>query len=228
LDPSDGRGTGSPPPGGGHGAGVPECAVMTAQGDTRLAPVPFAAWDEQTRATLLAHLRRPELYLSGAPDAPPMPVVLELFANHVGLSDTFMTFTDTLADAQARLEPKIRELLILRVAWRTRSGYEWNQHSRVAREEGLTDAQLRAVQEGPADLVWTPAERALLTAADEMIDDFAVGEETWTRLTAVLDGPQLFELLFVVGGYLCLAAVLNSLGLRGDIAADPNETGATT
>jgi 4-carboxymuconolactone decarboxylase len=201
---------------------------MTTHGDTRLAPVPFAAWDEHTRTTLLAHLRRPELYLSGAPDAPPMPVVLELFANHVGLSETFLTFSDALADAEARLDPKIRELAILRVAWRTRSGYEWNQHSRMARDEGLTEAQVRAVRDEPSDPVWTPEDRAVLAAADEMVDAFGIGQETWDRLAASLDGPQIFELLFVVGGYLCLATVLNSLGLGGEIATDTSETGAPT
>jgi alkylhydroperoxidase family enzyme len=198
---------------------------MTTQGDTRLAPVPFAAWDEPTRTILLAHLRRPELYLSGAPDAPAMPVVLELFANHLAVSETFLTFTDVLAGDQARLDPRIRELLILRVAWRTRSGYEWNQHSRMGRDEGMTDAQLRAVREGPDAAVWTQVERDLLTAADEMVDAFAVSQTTWDRLSASFDGPVLFEALFVVGGYLCLAAVLNSLGLRGDIASDASETG---
>jgi alkylhydroperoxidase family enzyme len=200
---------------------------MTTQ-DIRLAPVPFAAWDEQTRTVLLSHLRRPELYLSGAPDAPPMPVVLELFANHLAVSETFLTFTDVLASDQARLDPKLRELLILRVAWRTRSGYEWNQHSRMGSEEGLTNAQLRAVREGPDAEVWTAVERDLMTAADEMVDTFAVGEATWGRLAASFDGAQLFELLFVVGGYLCLAAVLNSLGLRGEIVSDTNQTGGPT
>ena len=201
---------------------------MTTQGDTRLAPVPFAAWDEQTRTVLLAHLRRPELYLSGAPDAPPMPLVLELFANHLAVSETFLTFTDVLAGDEARLDPRIRELLILRVAWRTRSGYEWNQHSRMGSEEGLTDAQLHALREGPDAEVWTPVERDLLSAADEMIDTFAVSDATWDRLSASLDGPQLFEALFVVGGYLCLAAVLNSLGLPEEIAGDTSETGGPT
>ena len=201
---------------------------MTTQGDTRLAPVPFAAWNEGTRTTLLAHLRRPELYLSGTSDAPPMPVVLELFAHHVALSETFLSFTDALADERARLDPRLRELLILRVAWRTGSGYEWNQHSRMGRELGLTDEQLRAVREGPADPVWTPLERALLAAADEMIDTYAVGQATWDGLAASFDEAQLFELLFVVGGYMCLAAVLNSLGLRGEIGADTNETGGPT
>jgi 4-carboxymuconolactone decarboxylase len=201
---------------------------MTTQGDTRLAPVPFSRWDEQTRATLLAHLRRPELYLSGAPDAPPMPVVLELFANHVDLSETFLAFTDVLAGGQARLEPRIRELLVLRVAWRTGSGYEWDQHSRMGTEAGLSDAQLHAVREGPAAAIWTPVERALLTAVDEMMDEFAVSDATWDGLHAAFDGAQLFEVLFVVGGYLCLAAVLNSLGLRGDIVTEASERGAPT
>lgn len=200
---------------------------MTTQEDTRLAPVPFAEWDEETRNTLLAHLRRPELYLSGAPDAPPMPVVLELFAHHVPLSETFLTFTDVLAGEQAQLAPPIRELLILRVAWRAGSGYEWNQHRRMGAEEGLTDAQIRAVREGPSAAVWTPLERALLTAVDEMADAFAISQKTWDELAASFDGPQLFELLFVAGGYLCLAGVLNSLGLRGEILDEPTETGET-
>lgn len=198
---------------------------MTTQEEIRLPPVPFAEWDEATRTTLLAHLRRSELYLSGAPDAPPMPVVLELFAHHVPLSETFLTFTDELAGEQARLAPRIRELLILRVAWRTASGYEWNQHRRMGAEEGLTDAEIRAVREGPTAAMWSPLERALLTAVDEIADGFAIGATTWDELAASFDGAQLFELLFVVGGYLCLAAVLNSLGLRGDIPDEPTEFG---
>jgi alkylhydroperoxidase family enzyme len=190
---------------------------MTPPSPPRLAPVPFDEWDEETRARLLAHLRRPELYLSGAPDAPPMPVVLELFAHHVALSETFLSFTDVMASGDSRLEPRIRELAILRVAWRTGSGYEWSQHRRMGGDEGLTDAQLNAVPKGPTSSIWTPTERAVLAAADEMIDHFAVSDETWTALASSFDAAPLFELLFVIGGYLCLATVLNSVGLRGDI-----------
>jgi alkylhydroperoxidase family enzyme len=193
-------------------------AEMTLPSQPRLAPVPFAQWDEETRATLLSHLRRPERYLSGAPDTPPMPVVLELFAHHLPLSDTFLTFTDLMAGDQSKLEPRIRELAILRVAWRTGSGYEWNQHRRMGGDEGLTDAQLGAVPQGPTSSVWTATERAVLTAADEMIDQFIVSDETWASLVSSFEPAPVFELLFVIGGYLCLAAVLNSIGLRGDMS----------
>ena len=60
---------------------------------------------------------------------------------------------------------------------------------------------------------------------DEMADDFAISEKSWDELAASFDEPQLFELLFVVGGYVCLAGVLNSLGLRGEIPEEPAETG---
>jgi 4-carboxymuconolactone decarboxylase len=194
---------------------------MSPSNETRLAPVPFAEWDDHTRDVLLSHLRRPELYLSGAPDAPPMPVVLELFAHHLPLSETWLPFTDMLASDRSTLEPKLRELLIVRVAWRTQSGYEWGQHARMARDEGLTDEQLRAVTVGPGAEVWTPLERALLVAVDEIIDGFGVSDTTWHTLSSSFEPAQLFEMLFVIGGYVCMAGVLNSIGLRGDPPAAP-------
>jgi alkylhydroperoxidase family enzyme len=103
------------------------------------------------------------------------------------------------------------------VAWRTRSGYEWAQHSRIGADAGVTTAQIDAMTEGPAAPVWTPLERTLLTAVDEMIDDHVVGDTTWAALASEFDPAALFELLFLVGGYLCLAGVLNSIGLQGEL-----------
>jgi 4-carboxymuconolactone decarboxylase len=187
--------------------------------EPRLAPVPFAEWDEETRTTLLQFLRRPERYLSGEPDAPPMPIVLEMFALHLPLSASWLPFTEMLAGEDTRLRAEHRELLILRVAWRTRSGYEWAQHSRMGGDAGLSAAQIEAVTEGPGAPVWTPLERALLRAVDEMIDDQVVADATWGELAAHFGPAEIFELLFVIGGYLCLAGVLNSIGLQGELPA---------
>jgi 4-carboxymuconolactone decarboxylase len=190
---------------------------MSGPSEPRLTPRAFTEWDEEDRATLLPFLRRPELYLSGAPDAPPMPVVLELFAHHRALSRAWLPFTDMLSGVDARLDPALRELLILRVAWNSRSGYEWRSHQRLAAEAGLSAAQIDAVPAGPGADVWSPIERALLTAADEMADSFCVSDETWRTLASHLDPAELLEALFVVGGYLGLAAVLNSAGLEAGI-----------
>jgi len=196
---------------------------MTPPQESRLAPVPFGEWDDRTREVLLSYLRRPEIYLSGAPDAPPIPIVLELFAHHLPLSDTWLAFSDMLASGDAVLHPAHRELVILRVAWRTRSGYEWNQHQRMAAAEGLSDAKLLAVRDGPDAAIWTPEERSMLRAVDEMIDRFSVTEETFQSLASSFNPAELFELLFVIGGYLCLATVLNSIGLQADMPPDATE-----
>lgn len=196
----------------------------------RLAPVPFAEWNDETRTTLLQFLRRPERYLSGAPDAPPMPIVLEMFAHHLPLSASWLPFTEMLASDDALLPAAQRELLILRVAWRTRSGYEWAQHNRMGGDAGLTEQQIHAVTEGPAAAVWTPLERTLLRTVDDMIDDHAVGDATWVELAAHFEPAAILELLFLIGGYLCLAGVLNSIGLQGELpeSAGLNPTRSST
>jgi alkylhydroperoxidase family enzyme len=122
-----------------------------------------------------------------------------------------------LSGPEARVAPAVRELAILRVAWRTGSGYEWRAHRRMGAEAGLSTAQLDAIADGPSAEVWSPLEGALLRAADEMIDQYRVGDETWSELTQHFAPAELLELLFVVGGYLCLAAVLNSAGLEPEI-----------
>ena len=81
-------------------------------------------------------------------------------------------------------------------------------------DAGLTPAQIEAVAEGPSAAVWTPLERAMVTAVDEIIDDHGVGDATWRALASHLEPAEIFELLFLVGGYLCLAGVLNSIGLQ--------------
>jgi 4-carboxymuconolactone decarboxylase len=197
---------------------------MSLPDQPRLAPVPFAEWDDETRTTLLAFLRRPERYLSGAPDAPPMPIVLEMFAHHLPLSASWLPFTEMLASDDALLPAAQRELLILRVAWRTRSGYEWSQHSRMGGDAGLTEQQIQAVTIGPAADVWTPLERTLLSTVDDIIDEHAVGDATWAELAAHFEPAEIFELLFLIGGYLCVAGVLNSIGVQGPLPEAAGES----
>ena len=190
---------------------------MTTPPEPRFAPLPFADWDDDTRTVLLRYLRRSELYLSGAPDALPMPVVLEVFARHLPLSTSWLPFTEMIAGDDATLSPEHRELLILRVSWRTGSAYEFSQHTRMGADAGLTKPKIDAIPHGPAATVWTPLERTLLTAVDEMVDEHRVSDETWDDLVSAFEPAQVLELLFVIGGYLCLSTVLNSIGLQAEM-----------
>lgn len=181
-----------------------------------LPPMPVEQWSEMARAVLPQYLRRPELYLSGTPDALPMPQALGLLAHHTELGAGWLAFMELLADQRSTIDPRLRELAILRVAWRSGSSYEWTQHTRIGSHAGLSTEQLYAVPEGSAAKVWTPLEHAVLEAVDEIVDSHEITRATWATLANELDPSQLLELCFLIGAYLCFAAVTNSTRLRPD------------
>jgi 4-carboxymuconolactone decarboxylase len=112
------------------------------------------------------------------------------------------------------LPPRQRELLILRTAWQCRSDYEWGQHIRMGRAAGLTDEEIAAVT-GPLDgRAWSPADEALLQAADELVADHTVTPSTWAALARQFDEPHLIEVVMVVGNYISLAGFLNAVGVE--------------
>ena len=179
----------------------------------RLSPLPTEQWDDEAKAVLPAYLGRPELYTG--PEARPMPKVMGLLAHNVALGQGWLEFNAVLAKS-ATVDARVRELIILRVAWVTRSAYEWGQHTRIGHRAGLTVEQLHAVPQGSAAELWSPVERAVLAAVDQLIDRQVVDDETWAELAGHFDRSQVLEVLFTAGTYICFAAVCNSAGLLPD------------
>ncbi|MFC9659655.1 carboxymuconolactone decarboxylase family protein [Nocardia sp. NPDC127606] len=188
---------------------------MTESAGPRLAPLPVHEWDEPTRAMLRGHVKTADQYLSGAPDAPAMPGILGVLAHHTELAGAWLAYNGLLLD-RPLLDPRDRELVILRVAWRSESDYEWAQHVRMARALGVTDEQVEAVRLGPQAPVWSLVQRSLMAMTDQLLDQHRVDDTTWALLERHFDKRQLLELLFVAGSYLCLAMVLNSVALQPD------------
>jgi 4-carboxymuconolactone decarboxylase len=196
---------------------------MTPTSTPRLAPLPVEQWDEDARAMLRGRVKRADPYLSTESDAPHMPNVLGILAHHPELAGAWLTYNGVLLE-RPTLDPRHRELLILRVAWRSRSTYEWAQHVRLATGLGISEEQIDAVTRGAAAEIWSPLERLLLAAADQLLDRHRVDDATWVDLARHLDTRQLMEVLFVTGSYLCLAMVFNSVGLRLDPGMDQRLT----
>ena len=181
-----------------------------------LPPLPYDEWSDKAREVLPRFLRRPDLYIPRRPDAAPMPQALGLFAHHVELGTAWMEFNNMLIGPHSTIDEPTRELVILRVAWRTGSGYEWKQHIRMGKHSGLSTEQLYAVAEGPAAAVWSPFQRALLEAVDQLVDTNRISGATWQELAGQLDSAQLLELIFVIGAYVCFAMATNSTRLQPD------------
>jgi 4-carboxymuconolactone decarboxylase len=191
---------------------------VTPTAGPRLAPLPVDRWDDDARAALQAGFGKEatDRFLSPGPDAARVPNALTTLMHHPGLAGPFLAFNRVLLFTPT-LEPRLRELMVLRVAWRTRSTYEWVQHVRLAQGCGVTHAEIEAIGLGADDdAPWTPLEADLLAATDELIDRFRIDDATWARLAEHLDERQLVEVVFVVGTYTCLAMAFNSFGLELD------------
>jgi 4-carboxymuconolactone decarboxylase len=182
----------------------------------RLAPIPPDEWSDDARAALARAYSDTvaSRLLSTEPGSTPMPNALATMMHHPALVGPFLVYNNVLLQTPA-LEPRARELVVLRVAWRTRSRYEWAQHVRLAPRVAITPEEIAAIADGP-DGSWSPHEADLLAATDQLIDRYRVDDETWARLAELLDERQLVELVFVVGTYTALAMAFKSFGLQLD------------
>jgi alkylhydroperoxidase family enzyme len=195
--------------------------TAAASSTPRLAPLPAAEWDEGAREMLRGRLRMADRYLADDPDAPPLPNVLGLLGHHAELGGAWLAYNGVLLD-RPLLDARHRELVILRVAWRARSHYEWAQHARMALGLGFSRAQLEAIGRGPDDPIWDGFDRLLLRATDQLVDRHRLDDATWAELASRFDTRELLEFLFVAGSYLCLAMVFNSVALQPDPESDPD------
>src|SRR5262245_5566385 len=183
----------------------------------RLAPIAKGQWDDDG----LAACRTPypkegaDRFRATAPEAARIPNVLATMMHHPALSAPFLVFNRVLLEKPA-LGHRLRELMVLRVAWRTRSLYEWVQHCRFAHRYSVTREDIDAITRDTHAATWTPLEIDLVAATDQLLDHYRIEDETWTRLAKQLDERQLFDVSFTVGTYTCLAMAFNSMGLQLD------------
>ncbi|GAA3384923.1 carboxymuconolactone decarboxylase family protein [Cryptosporangium minutisporangium] len=186
---------------------------------SRIPPIPPAEWSPELR-TFITEFR--DTVRAGKPSEgrPNGANLLGVLANHPALTTAFLQFNGHLLYGSP-LPGRYRELLVLRVAWLRRCDYEWAQHVVQADGVGLDDAEIDRVGEGPDAPGWTPVERALLSAADELLSDGTIGDDTWRALSGEFDERQLIDLVFAVGTYDMLAKAMRTFGVELDADLEP-------
>jgi len=180
--------------------------------EPRIPPVSLADADPDTRR-LLERLSR----LRGDDAA-----VLNVFgtlANHPTLLREWLGFA-TYALTKSTLDPRTRELAVLRVGWRCDAPYEWGQHVVVGRAVGLSDDDVRRVADGPDADGWTAAEAAALRATDELHDRSTITDATWAALGEHFTPEQVLDLVFLVGNYHIVSFALNACRVERDDGVD--------
>ena len=112
------------------------------------------------------------------------------------------------------LEPRLRELAIMAVAWKTQAPYEWGRHAAISLRIGITVAELDRIAAGPDASGWTALEAAIIRGAFELLDHSAIADTTYAVLEAHLSAAQLMDYVFVIGEFVLVAFVANTFRIQ--------------
>ncbi len=147
---------------------------------------------------------------AGLPEAMAPLNVFRVLLHHPELSGAIAGLL-TMLLFRGKLDRRLRELVIMRIGWRTGSVYEWTQHWRVALQLDVSQADLLAVRDWRnRDL--GDAERAVLQATDDTLEHGAISAETWRACERVLPGrEELLELVAAIGNWSLFSQLLQSL-----------------
>ena len=141
--------------------------------------------------------------------------IFKTLMNHPDLARRWLVFANHVL-GKSTLGVRDRELLILRIGYLCRSGYEWGQHVLIARGAGMSDDDIEACRRGPDAPGLEARDALLLRAADELYGDAHVSDATWAGLAELYDTRQLMDIVFTVGQYNLVSMALNSFGVQAD------------
>ncbi len=137
--------------------------------------------------------------------------VLRTFANHPALANAFSPLNVHLLAANS-LPVKLRQIAIMRTAWITGATYMWSSHLQTSVNCGLSPEMYAPIQRGADDPYFTPFERTVIRATEELVGDRKVSDVQWNALMAEWDERQMLDFLFTVGAYVMIAGVMRSTG----------------
>ncbi|MCC7268915.1 MAG: carboxymuconolactone decarboxylase family protein [Caulobacteraceae bacterium] len=128
----------------------------------------------------------------------------------------FLAWGNYILSRRNSLPAREREIVILRIGYLCKSGYEWTQHVPIGIRAGLTEQEAERIKGGAAAPGWSAADAALLRATDELHHDQFITDATWAGLLKHFDEGQGMDLVFTAGQYTQVSMMLNTFGVQLD------------
>jgi alkylhydroperoxidase family enzyme len=152
-------------------------------------------------------------------DAPPETSGADVLSRFQGRSGTesldanpqlrafFECWLDTFL-FKGHVDPRLRELTILRVMWRCNQSFEWANHYRMARNLGLSREDIVAIRTGTPERDLDGEVAVVVRAADDIVDRGRMEPDTYAAVREIFPDPGvLSEFLYLVAGYRMFASV---------------------
>ena len=128
----------------------------------------------------------------------------------------FLAWGNYVLSKKNDLPAREREIVILRIGFLCKSGYEWTQHVPIGVRAGLTEDEVARIKGGADAPGWSPSDQALLRASDELHHDQFITDATWAALKAHFSDKQCMDVVFTAGQYTQVSMILNTFGVQLD------------
>ncbi|MFM2442849.1 MAG: hypothetical protein RJB09_35 [Pseudomonadota bacterium] len=115
---------------------------------------------------------------------------------------------------KSTLPGDLREMVIMRVAHLNGASYEADQHAPIALREGMTQAQLDALQDWREADGFSPTQRAVLAYTDMMTKQVQVTDEVFDAVSALFPDAQMVELTATIAAYNMVSRFLEALRIH--------------
>jgi 4-carboxymuconolactone decarboxylase len=178
----------------------------------RILPLPRAEWTDDARE-VFAMWGEPNAWEEGSKTN-----VIMVLANHPAMAHDFSVWSKHLLMSNT-LSTRFQELVILRVAWRVKSAYEWHNHVGYGLNAGLTLEEIAGVRDFPAGN-WNEQDAIVLASVDELIDNGNLSDATWDTLGKYFDKRQKMDLVLSIGHYVMTSWALAVFGVEIEGGAD--------
>jgi len=113
------------------------------------------------------------------------------------------------------LDPRIRETVILCVAYLSGSTYELHHHIPLGKAAGLTDAELLAIAAKDYDSL-DPLLGAVARFTDEVVIQISPSDAAMDALRAQVSDRILVNILLTIGCYMSIARLIAATGIEID------------
>lgn len=112
---------------------------------------------------------------------------------------------------QLSVPSDLRELVCLRVAQLNHASYEMEKHAPLALQEGITQAQIDALNEWPHSALFDEKIKSLLAYTEAMTLSIQVPDIVFQRLSAFFSEQETVEFTSLIAAYNMVSRFLEAL-----------------
>jgi alkylhydroperoxidase family enzyme len=170
----------------------------------RIAPLEMGELNEDQKALLEPFAARG-----------PVLNIFKTMARDPAAAKAFLAWGNYILSRRNGLPAREREIVILRIGYLCKSGYEFTQHTRIGLDCGLSEDEIERIKRG-ADAGWGEADAVLIRACDDLNRNHFISDAVWAELGRHYSDKQKMDLVYTAGQYTQVSMLLNSFGVQLD------------